>query len=204
MSRSFARGRLAALFITVLLATGCSHVTDRVVLLPQPDGSPSAVVVQRTGGGAPVTLDQPFQEIQAASDGEMQVAKVDATAVRERYGRVLAAQPPRPREFVVRFEANGYKLTAESEPVIAQMLAAVKDFPAPEVTVIGHTYTVGAADANDRLSLERAQRVVALLAAAGVPTKAIEAVGRGERDLAVQTADGVNEAANRRVEIRIR
>jgi outer membrane protein OmpA-like peptidoglycan-associated protein len=38
----------------------------------------------------------------------------------------------------------------------------------------------------------------------GIPRDAIEVVGRGEREPVVQTADGVAEERNRRVEIKLR
>ena len=57
---------------------------------------------------------------------------------------------------------------------------------------------------NDRLSLLRAERVRASLVAQGIAPERIQASGRGEREPIVQTADGVDEPRNRRVEINVR
>jgi outer membrane protein OmpA-like peptidoglycan-associated protein len=46
--------------------------------------------------------------------------------------------------------------------------------------------------------------VRATLIAVGIPANAISVAGRGEHDLAVQTADQVPEPRNRRAEIKIR
>ncbi len=70
--------------------------------------------------------------------------------------------------------------------------------------VIGHTDTVGKAEANDELSLRRARAVGNLLVSKGFPADLITPIGRGERELAVATADEVAEPRNRRVEILIR
>ena len=77
-----------------------------------------------------------------------------------------------------------------------------------EIVIAGHTDTVGSAADNDRLSRERAEAVEAALretfAARGVMSDAVAAVGRGERELLVETADQVSEPKNRRVEITVR
>jgi outer membrane protein OmpA-like peptidoglycan-associated protein len=88
--------------------------------------------------------------------------------------------------------------------VLAALRAALATLPAAEVIVTGHTDRVGSVEANDRLSLARAQAVRELLVDAGVARSIISVVGRGERAPLVPTADEVAEARNRRVEIKIR
>lgn len=64
-----------------------------------------------------------------------------------------------------------------------------------EVMVVGHAQD-GADD--ERVSAERTRQVVALLEAAGVPSRLIRAEGRGHRDLLVPDDD---DPQNRRVQI---
>lgn len=179
----------------------CSHVSDRAVLLPSASGKPSALEVSR--GTQSVRLDQPYAAVALKGD-EWQPVTMDAASVQQRYGALLALQPPRPERFVVRFEANGNRLAAEADAELARMRARLAQLPAPEVIVTGHTDTVGPADANDRLSLARAATVRDLLVAAGVPLATISIIGRGEREPDLATADEVAEARNRRVEIKLR
>lgn len=76
---------------------------------------------------------------------------------------------------------------------------------AAEILVIGHTDRVGSDADNEALSLQRAQVVARQLQGpAGIHPKALETAGRGESDLLVPTADGVDEPRNRRVEVSIR
>jgi outer membrane protein OmpA-like peptidoglycan-associated protein len=57
---------------------------------------------------------------------------------------------------------------------------------------------------NDALSMRRAQGISQLLVGRGFPADHIEAMGRGEREPAVPTADEVDEPRNRRVVIVVR
>jgi outer membrane protein OmpA-like peptidoglycan-associated protein len=187
--------------VAALLATGCASVTDRVVLLPQADGSPSAVEVR--AGQQRLLLAQPWAAAELKGK-ELQPVAVEPAVVRQRYGELLATQPQRPLRFVVRFESNGNRLTADATPVLDEMRKALANLPAPEVIVTGHTDRVGSVEANDKLSLVRAEAVREILAAAGVARTAITVQGRGEREPEVPTDDEVAEPRNRRVEIKIR
>ncbi len=198
MNRALRRGLTQGL-VAGLVA--CAQVSDRVVLLPGADGNASAVVVT-TPKGATV-LDKPYAEAQVKG-GQAEVGTVTAEQVRERYGDLLAAVPQRAQSYILYFAAGGNELTAESKGELQRMRQALAQRVAGEVVVIGHTDRAGAADANDRLSLVRANSVRDLLVAAGVPANVITVAGRGEREPLVPTADDVAEPRNRRVEIKLR
>lgn len=184
------------------LLGGCAAVvSDRIILLPQADGRPSAVEV--TASSQTLRLDQPYATAELR-DGRLTPATTTAEAVRAAYGALLAQQPARPRSFTVQFESNGNRLAAGGEAVLTEMRTALAVLPAAEVVITGHTDRVGSVEANDRLSLARAEAVRDILAAAGVPRSAMSVAGRGEREPVVPTADEVAEARNRRVEIKIR
>jgi len=193
---------LAATVLLLGLLGGCAtQVGDRVILLPQPDGSPSAVDV--VAGGQRLRLDKPYATAELR-DGTLTPSVGTADTVRAAYGALLQQQPARPRRFTVQFEPNGNRLAAGADAVLAEMRAALAALPAAEVVITGHTDRVGSVEANDRLSLARAEAVRDILVAAGLPRSAIQVAGRGEREPAVPTADEVAEARNRRVEIKIR
>lgn len=185
--------------LALLMLAGCA--SERVVLLPSADGQATAVVVRDARGE--IVLDQPY----AASLRQMGATSVYRSTpadVEKRFGPALAAQPARPRSYVLYFEEGGNVLTAESQAEFARVRSEIVAWAAPEVMVIGHTDRVGSAQSNDALSLTRAEAVRALLIEAGLPGDKLEAVGRGEREPLVATADEVAEARNRRVEINLR
>lgn len=191
--------KIELLAISVLLLAGCA--SERVVLLPSADGRPGAVVVRDARGES--LLAEPY----AASVrrlGENRPYQSSPAEVQERFAAALAAQPARPRSYLLYFQEGGNELTPESQADFARVRAEIVGRAAAEVMVIGHTDRVGSVQANDALSVKRAEAVRALLVEAGIAADKLEVAGRGEREPLVPTADEVAEAKNRRVEINVR
>ncbi|MBV8501968.1 MAG: OmpA family protein [Paucibacter sp.] len=186
------------------LLAGCA-APERVVLLPQADGRPSAVIVhsQGPGGAQGLILAQPYAEAQLDS-GKLELVQNDAASVLRDFGTLIDFQPRRPRLFTVNFRPSSDTLTPETENVLDEVIQALAAMPAGELIVIGHTSRVGSVQDKDRLSLQRAAVVAELLVRRGVPSEKIERVGRGERELLVPTDDQVDEPRNHRVEIKLR
>ena len=172
---------------------------ETVVVLPGPDGKTGTVVVQR--GESRQVLDQPYA---ASRTGQAEVARLSETEVRENFGATLQALPARPTAFILYFITGTDELTPESKGELQSVLGALKDRPAPDVLVIGHTDTMGELTTNDRLSAQRAETVKGFLIQIGIPAERITTAGRGEREPVVRTADEVDEPRNRRVEINVR
>lgn len=190
----------------LLILTGClllaACASERVVLLPSADGNPSAIIINP--GPNEQRLNQPYAASARRLGSYSSTYQETATAVQERYGSALAAQPARPKSFIVYFQEGTDVLTPESVAAFAQVKADIVKRGAAEITVIGHTDRVGSVASNDALSKQRAAMVRDALVAAGLDPKLIEVAGRGEREPLVPTADEVAEAKNRRVEISVR
>ena len=178
---------------------------ERITLLPQRDGSPSAIVVQSMTGATSV-LDRPYS-VATVRENRLGSEQTDEAAVRTRYKEVSDALPARPTSYVLYFHTAGTRLTPESEkllPTIIRFLGDLKEMPASELTVIGHADEVGTHALNDELSRRRAMSVVAILSASGIDTTRASIVARGSRDPLVPTRNGLAEDRNRRVEIRVK
>jgi OOP family OmpA-OmpF porin len=194
---------LATALIAVLLAA-CSAPGTRVVLLPQADGKPSAVVVRAKDGEE--VLSKPYQRATAAvgASGAPVVDQADSARVQAENKPLFDMRPPVPQRYTVFFEVGGTTLTPASQQVMTEALAAALARSGGDIVVTGHTDTKGTGESNDQLSRRRAQEVVQLFVERQFPANRVEAVGRGERDLAVPTADEVDEPRNRRVTIEVR
>ena len=195
---------LPATALVALLLAACSSPGTRVVLLPQADGTPSAVVVRAKDGEE--VLSKPYQRATAAvgASGAPVVDQADAAKVQAENKPLFDMRPPPPQRYTVFFEVGTTTLTAASQQIMTEALAAALARSGGDIVVIGHTDTKGAGEQNDQLSRRRAQEVVQLFVERQFPANRIEAVGRGERDLAVPTADEVDEPRNRRVTIEVR
>ena len=190
-----------SLYVLALSLSACAQISDRVVLLPGPDGRSGGLSV--TAAAGEVVLSEPYTAVDVAGS-HLTRQKTSPGMVRDAYGRLLAMQPLRPRIFVVHFKPGKDVLRPDSQAMLANIVAALANFPAGEAVVIGHTDRMGSAADNMLLSLRRAAAVRELLVRAGVAREAISIVGRGEREPAVITDDEVPEALNRRVEIKLR
>ena len=116
---------------------------------------------------------------------------------------VAVPPPPAQRNYTVLFDTGKATLSAESVSTIAKAASAFKTSNGRAVAVAGHTDTTGTAQFNLQLSQQRAAAVQAELQRDGVPGPAIAALGYGEQDLPVKTAQDVPEQRNRSVDIAI-
>ena len=176
---------------------------SRVILLPDANGVTGALLVR--ADGKEQLLSTAYGSATVRGSGSAEFATADEQEVKQRYAATLAARPMAPVSFTVFFEfGSAVDIAPVFLPTLDKLRAAIGDYPAAEITVIGHTDRVGSLESNDRLSLQRAETVRDLIIKAGIQAASIEVAGRGEREPLVPTADGVAEARNRRVEINLR
>ncbi|MBT9550505.1 MAG: OmpA family protein [Hydrogenophaga sp.] len=172
-----------------------------MLLLPQ-EGVKSAVTV--TSSTASAELSTPYAVAEIGRKGELEQALSSEAEVRERYPVLLALQPPPPQRYTLNFQPGTSDLTPESMSRLDTILAAARARSGGEIVIVGHTDRQGAADANDALSLRRANAIRDVLVSRGFKTELIDPVGRGEREPVVPTEDDVPEPRNRRAELIVR
>lgn len=200
------RRRLGNLLFALLVASllgACATSRDTIVLLPKDDGSTGAIAASR--GDMELLLDTAYASARPKLLGsKLKRDTADRGKLEKRFGAALSAMPPPPKSFTVYFLSGSDDFTEESKSAITSMMDELKQRPSPEVTVIGHTDRVGGDDQNDALSLQRAGRMKELLVGMGVAADSIDSAGRGSREPLVDTAEGVDEPRNRRVEVNVR
>lgn len=101
------------------------------------------------------------------------------------------------------FDTGRTELKPESQAQIDAMAELLKSQPALKAWIVGHTDNVGGFEANEKLSLARAQAVVAALTAAPYKVDARRLTARGLASLAPVAGNGdeAGRAKNRRVEL---
>lgn len=109
-----------------------------------------------------------------------------------------------PKRFVfdhLNFDSATTRLTPDSNQTVNDLVAIMKCYPNMTVQLEGHTDSTGDAEANKKLSLDRAEAVKAMMVNAGIDGNRINTAGWGqERPIASNdTEDG--KARNRRTEL---
>ena len=196
-------GSLLRLLVVLLGLASCAR-DNLFVLVPQADGSSGAIQVSNAAGTQ--TIDRPKQAVRVGGAGSapeapapLSDAQIDRT-----WGKAIQAAPRPPRSFLLYFQFGSDKLTPESEAELPQILATIREYPAAEVTVIGHTDRVGSEPTNLALGRERAEAIRTRLVTIGIPPGMVDATSHGEKNPLVPTADEVPEPRNRRVEVMVR
>ena len=195
--------RKISLFVMALFLAACATKKDSyVVLLPNVDGTNGKIIVTNKKNEQ-VTVDQ----VGFAADFEakkLEAKAVDPKKVAKDFAEATQAMPALPKTFLLYFKTGGSVLTAESEALIPAILKEVESRQAPDVSIIGHSDTVGKAEANEALALKRAEAIAGKIQEAGLKTKEVTVASHGERNLLVKTPDETAEEKNRRVEITVR
>jgi outer membrane protein OmpA-like peptidoglycan-associated protein len=208
-------GRATALFLLAGTLAG-SACGPRRVAAPAPVGRSLIVLLSDPdgGSGARATVSNPSGAIELAADRDSTDVPLNqppsaprtlaAADVQRVFGDALAALPPAPRRFVLYFQFDSDELTEDARALVPEILRVVKERPASEVDVVGHTDTTGATEGNYELGLKRAATVRALLLNAGLDQSLLDVRSHGESDPMVRTPDNTYERRNRRVEVAVR
>ena len=190
------RGAVACL---ALALAGCAH--SSMVLLPDEDGGHGQVAILESGGKATDAIVGEANS-RASLGGTPSIRP--AGNLKPAEAALVSDLPPPAKSFTLYFLEGTTDMTPESAPVLEEIRAEIAKRPGAEVQVTGHTDTVGSAADNDALSQKRAEEILNLLASKGFDRSIMSAVGRGERELKVPTADNVESPTNRRVEVIVR
>ena len=194
---------IAAVAIFMHFATYDPGPKEVVVLLAEDDGSTGAVIV--SSGDKSLRLDQAGQATGFDDKNPLsQAYLVTQDKIAALFGDALAAQPMPPRHFLLYFRNDSNELVPESAASLPSILEEIKHRPAPQIVIIGHTDTAGAASYNQQLGFQRAQLIYEAIVGIGANPSQITIESHGESNPIMPTADNVHEPKNRRVEVSVR
>ncbi len=194
---------LAACLAILLVLSACTASRDVIVLLPDDKGETGSIVVSGTEGEQ--VLSKPRETVSVvsgAAPGEPVVMPPEE--VRSLVGPALDALPQPPLQFILYFKHDTAELTRQSQADLKRVLRTIRERKPVDMSVVGHTDTLGSKNYNYRLSLERAEAVAALLIRDGTDPSIIDITSHGKDNPLIPTGDQVSEPRNRRVEVTVR
>lgn len=205
--RSWATG--LGLSAALLAAAGCvTSPSDLppppqsyVVLMDNADGTAGQLSVRSAAGEA--VLNQPRHGVNLDGSNGAPYAVGESRIDRD-FGEVLAAQPVMPASFMLYYDPGGTRLRADSQALIAKVIAAASSRPFSDVSVIGHTDTAGDSEANEKLGLQRARSVAELIKKAGLKAHDLTIASHGGKNPLFRAPGNKPEPKNHRVEITVR
>jgi outer membrane protein OmpA-like peptidoglycan-associated protein len=194
--------RIALLLLVIAVTSGCTQKM-LVSLVPDPDGKIGNIFVESAGGI--VTIDTPYQattigNAEAPPSAPEYVGKEKLDTI---FKEALSIQPRQPIHFLLYFKQDT-TLTLDSTKLLPDIMAAIKERNANDISVIGHTDTLGSKEYNTMLSKDRATAVKTLLVKQGVDAAAVRTTSHGKENPLIPTVDNVSEPRNRRVEVVVR
>jgi peptidoglycan-associated lipoprotein len=188
------------MLMSLLVLNGCGP-RSYVTLLNNADGSVGQVTVKGAEGETELTEANTGANLDGSSK---QVFVVDNEQLQADFGAALKAQPTLPVSFLLYFEEGGTHLTSESAALLPQIIAAISARNAVDISVIGHSDTVGTAEINEKLARERAVVVSGFFDPVKLHIKEVTVTSHGEKNLLIATPDNTSEPRNRRVEVSVR
>ncbi len=203
---------LAVALASLVVLSACHHRTapaptpqNVIILLPTAGGGSSGSLVVTNAAGSQ-KLEAPYSAVKVVRGDTPPSAPVtlDPAEVQHLFGEILAAMPAPEARFNLYFETGGVVLTSQSAAELPKIFEAYRTQHSSDVTIIGHTDTVGDRASNYQLGLERAAAISKSIQALGVNPAYIFIESHGENDPLVPTADNVDEPRNRRVEVIVR
>jgi outer membrane protein OmpA-like peptidoglycan-associated protein len=173
------------------------------LLIPDPEGKVGHITVTNRTGTQVVDQHHHASTVRSADHAPSPPSTLEETEIQRIFGHALAAQPAAPARFILYFKDDSEELTPDSEVFLPEVFRTIRDRGAMDISIIGHTDTMGARDINYQLSLRRARKVADLLVLQGMDRNILDIESHGEDNLLVKTRDQVREPRNRRVEITV-
>lgn len=191
-------------FLLALLSNGCTHDGNTLVVLsPGPDGKTGAITVSNPSGSVDISSPYHATTIGGRAEAPTTPGALDKERIDALFSDALSIQPKPPVHFILYFEKD-VLLTPESTLLLPKIMDAIKERNSIDISVVGHTDSVGSREFNMTLSRNRANGVREQLVRMGVSAGSIKTTSHGKENPLIKTKDNVDEPRNRRVEVIVR
>ena len=174
-----------------------------VVLMPDEDGNVGAVTVSTEAGTQRIDQAYSYATVDGVNGRPSEMTAMGQESVTKNYDRLIQAQPPKPKTFVLNFVLDKFVLTEESKAMIPAVLQAIRERKPTEITIFGHTDSIGSEARNLKLSADRANAIATLLRKTDPSLDRIDVQYFGDKAPLVPSEAGKPQPKNRRAEIMV-
>ena len=190
------------LILPIFLSAGCAWQWDLDAL--QKEVNSQRNYIDKVSNESALSSKQSLDMATAALKNAEQVANAAEKAgnAAETANLTLARMLEKPKVYTLNFGFNKSQINYAMRRSLDQIINDWKG-KATAIRVVGHADLVGSGKFNLALSRKRAAKVKAALVQGGVSPSIIEALGVGQKELAVQTKRGKRLLFNRRVVLTI-
>jgi outer membrane protein OmpA-like peptidoglycan-associated protein len=189
---------LTVIALAVVLATSLRRP---MLSMKAPTLQRSLVQAPQTTPSVPREREIKMPEVRKPSDQRTS----ETTTTAGQMAKPSAAKPEsaEAQTYALHFQSGSLAMTGDSDAQLTKIAEAMKASPDARVKLAGNTDSVGDAQSNERLALERAVIVRKKLVEEGVDNHRIDVVALGERDPTATNDSAQGRAENRRVDASI-
>lgn len=198
-----ARILIFSLLLFFLIVSGCAKKTT-VVVLTDPDGKVGTVRVATKNGEVEINQEREATVVKGTTSLPTSPEIISEKAIERDFSTVLEVLPQQPQHFLLYFKIESTQLASRSKNVLPDILKQIDDHKSQNISVVGHSDTIGDRQYNLQLSQKRSSAIKRLLVKNGVPQEYIKSTSHGEENPLIPTLDNVPEPRNRRVEVIVR
>lgn len=156
-----------------------------------------ALIGAAAGAGVGYYMDSQEKDFKTALDEETRRGDLEVERVREDLLKMTLASE-------ASFDFNKSYIKPAFQPSLDKLATVMSKYNRSEITIIGHTDSIGSNAYNQRLSEDRARSVKDYLVSRGVAASRMTIVGRGESEPRDTNSTEAGRQLNRRVEILIK
>lgn len=189
-------------FWSILIYMTFFNSPSTTIILDNNGNDNNSIIIESKG--KKTHIDSAGEFIKLSDNKEPELGEMSQDEIYSKFKDIISNQPAKPKSFLLYFNSKGTKLSNDSYGVLDEILEEIRKRKVKDVTIIGHTDTVGSNEKNITLSLKRAKYIKNWILSNKIKFNTLEVESHGENDLLIQTADNVSEVKNRRVEVFIR
>ena len=169
-------------------------------------GEPSKICQLYSGISTAVDYDRIEEIVKRYQTKPAEPVEVDYNKIEEMIKKICAKPAVEDKWvlFGVNFDFNKATLRPDAYPILDKSVQTLIDNPEINVEIQGHTDQIGSDEANDKLSLERAETVKQYLVSKGIAPERLTTVGKGKREILFQGLDEMSRYYNRRIEFHVK